>query len=67
MRSQDTVFDYHRYRRLLSEAVDDDKRMALINLLIEEHAREKLAAQVASDRAAMTASTIAKVLGASRA
>jgi Trp operon repressor len=66
MRSQDTTFDYHRYRQLLSEAVDNDKRMALINLLIEEGARDKLAAQVASDRAAMTASTIAKVLGSSR-
>jgi Trp operon repressor len=67
MRNQDTAFDYHRYRQLLSEAVDDDKRLELINLLIEERARDRLAAQVASDRAAMTASTIAKVLGPSRA
>ena len=62
MRNQDTGFDYHRYKQLLSEAVDEDKRLELINILIEEHAKERLAAQTASDRAAMTASTIAKVL-----
>lgn len=66
MRKQDVGFDYHRYHRLLSEAVDDDKRLALIELLIEEKARDQLAAQRASDRAAMTAVTIAKVLGTSR-
>ena len=59
-------FDHHRYQQLLSEAVDEDKRLALINILIEERARDRLAAQVASDRAAMTASTIAKVLGTPR-
>jgi hypothetical protein len=47
---------------LLADAVDEDKRLALINILIEERAKERLAAQTASDRAAMTASTIAKVL-----
>ena len=66
MRSQDTGFDHHRYQQLLSEAVDEDKRLALINILIEEKARDRLAAQVASDRAAMTASSIAKVLGTPR-
>ena len=66
MRKQDISFDYHRYRQLLAEAVDDDKRLALINILIEERARDRLAAQIASDRAAMTANTIAKVLAASR-
>lgn len=60
-------FDYHRYRQLLAEAVDDEKRMALINILIEERAKERLAAQNASDRASMTASTIAKVLSPPRA
>ncbi len=63
MRRQDMGFDYHRYRQLLAEAVDDEKRMALINILIEERAMDRLAAQTASDRAGMTASTIAKVLG----
>ena len=66
MRKQDAGYDYDRYHRLLADAVDDDKRMALINLLIEERARDRLAAQAASDRAAMTASTIAKVLGSHR-
>lgn len=66
MRRLDARFDYDRYHRLLADAVDDDKRMALINLLIEERAKDRLAAQVASDRAAMTASTIAKVLRSQR-
>jgi len=66
MRKQDVGFDYHRYHRLLTEADDDDKRMALIELLIEEKARDRLAAQRASDRAAMTANTIANVLRAGR-
>ncbi|MBR0829687.1 hypothetical protein JQ596_29555 [Bradyrhizobium manausense] len=62
MRKPDIGFDYHRYHQLLSEADDDDKRMALIELLIAEKAKDRLAAQRASDRAAMTAQTIAKVL-----
>lgn len=62
MRKQDLGFDYHRYHRLLSEADDENKRLALIDLLIEEKARDRLAAQRASDRAAMTAHTIATVL-----
>jgi hypothetical protein len=66
MREQDTGFDYRRYRQLLAEAVDEKKRLAFIDLLIEERAKERLEAQRASDRAAMTASTIAKVLGTSR-
>ena len=66
MRQQDVKFDYHRYRQLLAEAVDERKRLALIDLLIEERAKDRLAAQHASDRAAMTAMTIAKVLGRQR-
>lgn len=66
MRKDDVGFDYHRYRQLLADAVDENKRLELINILIEERARERLAAEVASDRAAMTASTIAKVLGTAR-
>ncbi len=62
MRQQEAAFDHHRYRQLLAEAVDDEKRLALIELLIEERARDRLAAQRASDRAAMTATTIANVL-----
>jgi hypothetical protein len=67
MRKQDTGFDYDRYRQLLADAVDEKKRLALIDLLIEEHAMERLAAQRASERAAMTVKKIAKVLGSSRA
>ncbi len=67
MRKQNAGFDFRRYRYLLAEAVDEPKRLALINLLIEEQARERLQAQRASDRRAMTATVIAKVIGASRA
>jgi hypothetical protein len=66
MRKLDVRFDYHRYHRLLTEAVDEDKRLALIDILIEEKAKDRLAAQRASDRAAMTAQTIARVLGTVR-
>jgi hypothetical protein len=66
MRQQDLGFDYHRYRQLLAEAVDEKKRLALIDLLIEERAKDRLAALRASDRAAMTAMTIARVLGVQR-
>jgi hypothetical protein len=62
MREQDNGFDYHRYHRLLLEANDEHKRLALIELLIEEKARDRLAALRASDRTAMTANTIATVL-----
>ena len=67
MRKQDARFDFHRYRHLLAEAVDEEKRLALIDLLIEEKARERLEVERASDRAAMTAMVIAKVLGTSKA
>jgi hypothetical protein len=66
MRKQDIGFDYHRYRQLLAEAVDEEKRLELINILIEERARDRLAAVRSSDRAAMTAATIANVLGGQR-
>jgi hypothetical protein len=55
MREQRAAFDYDRYRQLIVEAVDEARRMALINLLIEERARDRLAATVAADRAATTA------------
>jgi hypothetical protein len=66
MRKQDAGFDHHRYRQLLAEAVDEQKRLAFIDLLIEERARDRLRAERASDRVAMTAATIATVLGTSR-
>ena len=66
MRNPDAGFDHDRYRKLLAEAVDEKKRLAFIDLLIEEHARDRLKSQRAADRDAMTAVTIARVLGASR-
>ena len=63
MRKQDTGFDFRRYRQLLAEAVDEKKRLAFIDLLIEERAKERLEAERAADRMAMTASTITQVLG----
>jgi hypothetical protein len=66
MRKQVVEFDYHRYQHLLAEAVDEPKRLALIDLLIEERAKERLEAQHASEQAVMTATVIAKVLGASK-
>jgi hypothetical protein len=39
----DAAFNFDRYRKLLAEADDEPKRLAFINLLIEEKARERLA------------------------
>jgi hypothetical protein len=58
MNKPDLGFDVDRYRKFLAEAVDEKKRLALIDLLIEEKAKERLEAERASDRAAMTATTI---------
>ena len=66
MSKQDERFDYHRYRNLLAEAVDEPKRLAFIDLLIEERARERLKAQSTSERLAITAKTVASILGTSR-
>ncbi len=44
------IYDFDRYRRLLSEANDEPKRLALINLLIEEKARDRLAEQMLHDQ-----------------
>jgi len=66
MSEQETSYDYHRYRQLLSEAVDESSRRRLIDLLIREKARDRLEARRTSDRVAMTAETVAKVLGNGR-
>ena len=66
MRKQEVLFDYDRYRRLLVDAVDEKKRLALIQLLIEERAMDRLAAQRASDRSTMTARTVSNFLAAQR-
>jgi hypothetical protein len=63
MAMQDGEYDLDRYRKLLAEAVDDAKRLELIDIVIREGAREKLEAQRISDRLAMTAATVARVLG----
>ncbi len=38
-------FDYDRYRKLLAEADDEPKRLALIDILIDEKAKDNLARQ----------------------
>jgi hypothetical protein len=39
----DSGYDCDRYRRLLAEANDEPKRLALIKLLIDEKAKDRLA------------------------
>ena len=45
MGKSDVGYDYDRYRRLLAEADDEAKRLALVNLMIDEKAKDRLAAQ----------------------
>jgi hypothetical protein len=59
-------YDYLRYKQLLVEAVDETKRLELIDIMIRENARDRLEAQRAADRVAMTALTVARVLGPGR-
>ena len=61
--SKDAGYDYTRYRRLLAEAVDETKRIELIDMLIKEKARDRLEAQRMSDRVAMTQATVSNILG----
>ena len=63
MDEQETGYDYTRYKQLLAEAVDEASRLELIEIMIREKARERLEAQRTSDRVAMTAVTVAKILG----
>ena len=65
MDDQEMAYDYKRYKLLLAEAVDETRRLELIDIMIRENARERLEAQRMSDRAAITAVTVAKVLGTS--
>jgi len=60
---QETDYDHNRYRQLLAEAVDEAKRIELIEIMIREKARDRLEAQRMADRVAMTAMTVARVLG----
>jgi hypothetical protein len=41
MCKRDARFEFHRYRQLLAEADDEAKRLAFIDLLIEERAKER--------------------------
>ena len=66
MSEPDLEFDVDRYRKLLAEATDEKKRLALIELLIEERAMERLEAARFSEQAATTAATIIRVLGISK-
>jgi hypothetical protein len=46
MNSSDGGYNFDRYRRLLAEASDESRRLAFINLLIEEKAKDRLAEQL---------------------
>jgi hypothetical protein len=63
MSKQDTGYDYTRYQKLLAEAVDEKRRLELIDLMISERARDRLAEQRMSDRVAMTTATVSRILG----
>ena len=63
MDDQETGYDYKRYKLLLADAVDETRRLELIDIMIRENARERLETQRMSNRAAITAVTVAKVLG----
>jgi hypothetical protein len=60
---QEAGYDYDRYKQLLAEAIDEAKRLELIEIMIREKARDRLEAQRIADRVAMTAMTVARVLG----
>jgi hypothetical protein len=45
MTKPDAGFDYDRFHQLLAEATDEPKRLALIDILIDEKAKENLARQ----------------------
>ena len=62
MDKQETDYNYVRYKQLLAEAVDETKRIELIDMLIKEKARDRLEAQRMSDRVAMTQATVSKIL-----
>jgi hypothetical protein len=63
MDNQETGYDYIRYKQLLAEAVDETRRLELIEIMIREKARDRLEEQQTADRIAMTAMAVARVLG----
>ena len=50
MSGADAAYNYDRYRKLLAEADDEPKRLAFINLLIEEKAKDRLANHLLRNR-----------------
>jgi hypothetical protein len=50
MSGADTAYNFDRYRKLLAEAVDEPKRLAFIDLLIEEKAKDRLANHILRGR-----------------
>ena len=52
MSNADETYDFDRYRQLLAEASDESKRLAFIDLLIQEKAKDRLAEHVLRTRAA---------------
>lgn len=60
---QEAIYDHQRYKQLLAAAVDETKRLELIEIIIREKARDRLEAQRMADRVAITALTVARVLG----
>jgi len=62
MRTPKDSFDIDRYRRLLSRADDDVSRRALIDLLIEENARDRLAADDAQRQAMRQSEAIRRLI-----
>jgi hypothetical protein len=59
----DLRFDVDRYRKLLAEATDEKKRLALIKLLIEEQAVREMGAERFAEPGA---ATVAEVPDASK-
>ena len=55
----DTHFDFGRYRKLLSEATNEPKRLALIDLLIKERAKERLEAAIVAEALAKSSARAA--------
>src|SRR5215471_7409985 len=66
MGTHEASYDYTRYRKLLAEAVDEKRRLELIDLMIKEKARDRLQEELMSDRVAMTTATVARILGPDR-
>jgi hypothetical protein len=56
-------YDYKRYRDLLADATDESKRMAFIDLLIKEGARDQLTRERISQLGLTTARPVERSRG----